>query len=141
MKAVGRTYALLARHEASDAGVDDVLLLTDDDDVCEGPTWNVFWRTDAVLCTPALDAGVLAGVTRAIVLELAAANGLHVREGLFHRNILDDAHEILATMTSAGVVPIRSLDGRALPADTPAADTLHAAYRERLAAEAALDPA
>ena len=140
LKAVGRTYALLARHEASDAGVDDVLLLTDDDYVCEGPTWNVFWRTDAVLYTPALAAGVLAGVTRAIILELAPAHGFHVREGLFHRKTLDEAHEIFATMTSAGIVAIRSLDGRALTADSPAADTLHAAYRDRLAAEAALDP-
>ena len=140
LKAVGRTYALLARHEAQDAGVDDVLLLTDDDQVCEGPTWNVFWRTGALLYTPALDAGVLAGVTRSIILELGAANHLHVREGLFHRSRLDEADEIFATMTSAGIVSIRMLDGRPLPADSPAADTLHSAYRDRIAAEAALDP-
>ena len=140
LKAVGRTYALLARHEAADAGVDDVLLLTDDDYVCEGPTWNVFWRTGAVLYTPALDAGVLAGVTRAIILELATAHGLQLCEGLFPRAGLDDAHEIFATMTSVGIVPFRSLDERVLPADTPSADALHAAYRDRLAAEAARDP-
>jgi branched-chain amino acid aminotransferase len=140
LKAVGRTYALLARHEAADAGVDDVLLLTDDDFVCEGPTWNVFWRTGDTLYTPALHAGVLAGVTRSIILELASASGLHVREGLFNRTVLDEADEIFATMTSVGIVPIRTLDGRALPADTSAADALHSAYRDRLAAEAALDP-
>jgi branched-chain amino acid aminotransferase len=140
LKAVGRTYALLARHEAHDAGVDDVLLLTDDDHVCEGPTWNVFWRTGSILYTPALDAGVLAGVTRTIILELATQNGLIVREGLFHREKLAEADEIFATMTSAGIVSIRALDGRALPADTPAADTLHAGYRDRLTAEVALDP-
>ena len=140
LKAVGRTYALLARHEATDAGVDDVLLLTDDDYVCEGPTWNVFWRTGETLYTPALDAGVLAGVTRSIILELASARGLHVREGLFKRTTLDQADEIFATMTSVGIVPIRTLDGRALPTNTSAAHALHSAYRDRLAAEAALDP-
>ena len=140
LKAVGRTYALLARHEARDAGVDDVLLLTDDDHVCEGPTWNVFWRTGALLYTPALDAGVLAGVTRSIILELAAASGLHVREGLFNRSKLDEADEIFATMTSTGIVPFRTLDGRSLPADASAAATLHDAYRDRLAADAKLDP-
>src|SRR5690606_25632180 len=100
LKAVGRTYALLARQEAADAGVDDVLLLTDHGHVCEGPTWNVFWRRGDTLCTPALEAGVLAGVTRTTVLELAPDMGLRVREGLFDRSDLDHADEIFATMTS-----------------------------------------
>lgn len=140
LKAIGRTYAILARHEATDAGVDDVLLLTDAGHICEGPTWNVFWRTGDMLFTPALEAGVLAGVTRSTLLELAPALGLATREGLFDRHALDDADEIFASMTSVGLVPFRSLDGRDLPAATPTVDALHAAYRDRVREEAALDP-
>lgn len=140
LKAVGRTYALLARHEAVDAGVDDALLLTDHGHVCEGPTWNVFWRRGSTLCTPALDAGVLAGVTRSTLLQLAAELGLRVREELFDRSELDHANEIFATMTSLGVVSFRELDGRLLPSATDTADTLQDAYSRTVAEAAALDP-
>ena len=140
LKALGRTYALLARHEAAEAGADDALLLNDEDHVCEGPTWNIFWRSGQTLFTPALDAGVLAGVTRSLILELAPEAGLAVREGLFLRDELDGADEIFASMTSAGVVPIRSIDGRALPTATPTASSLQLAYTERLRAETAADP-
>jgi branched-chain amino acid aminotransferase len=140
LKALGRTYALLARHEAVDAGVDDALLLTDDGTVCEGPSWNVFWRRGDTLYTPALEAGVLAGVTRSILLQLAPAAGYRVSEGMWPRADLDHADEIFATMTSVGIVACRSLDGRQLPPATPAADSLHERYWHAVAAEAASDP-
>lgn len=140
LKAVGRTYAILAAHEASDAGVDDVLLLTDHGHVCEGPRWNVFWRRGSTLCTPSVDAGVLEGVTRSTILQLAPDFGLRVREGLFDRSELDFADEIFATMTSLGVVPFREMDGRAMPDGTATADALRVAYRRTVAEQAALDP-
>ncbi|HSK21194.1 MAG TPA: aminotransferase class IV [Longimicrobiales bacterium] len=140
IKAVGRTYALLARHEAADAGVDDALLLTDHAHVCEGPTWNVFWRRGTTLCTPALEAGVLAGITRTTLLQLAPGLGLRVREGLFDRSELDHADEIFATMTSVGVVPFLELDGRSLPAAGGTARELRDAYQAVVARECALDP-
>jgi branched-chain amino acid aminotransferase len=140
LKALGRTYALLARHEAADAGVDDALLLAADGSICEGPTWNVFWRTGRTIFTPALDAGVLAGVTRSILLEIAPRLGYAVQEGLWRRAALDDADEIFATMTSVGIVPCRALDGRQLPDSTPAADALLEQYWDVVAGDAAADP-
>jgi branched-chain amino acid aminotransferase len=140
LKALGRTYALLARREAADAGADDALLLTDQGVVCEGPAWNVFWRRGRDLFTPDLAAGVLAGVTRAILLDLADSAGYAVHEGLWPRAYLDDADEIFATMTSVGIVPCRSLDGRPLPAATPAADSLYELYWRAVARETAADP-
>jgi branched-chain amino acid aminotransferase len=141
LKALGRTYALLARHEAAAAGADDALLLTDDGYACEGPTWNIFWRTGDSLCTPALEAGVLAGVTRSVISDLAPAAGLSVREGPFPRPDLDRADEIFATMTSVGIVPVRQLDGRRLPSDTPAADALLPLYWHTVQRDVAADPA
>lgn len=139
LKALGRTYALLARIEAADAGVDDALLLTDAGHICEGPSWNVFWIVGRTLYTPTLDAGVLAGVTRTALIELAAGAGFEVVEGLFPRDHLDQASEVFASMTSVGVVSLRELDGRRLDAQG-GADALQKLYRQRVAAEAAADP-
>jgi branched-chain amino acid aminotransferase len=139
LKAVGRTYALLARIEAGAAGADDALLLTDQQLVCEGPAWNVFWRRGRSLFTPAPDAGVLLGVTRAAVLDLAEDAGFDAVEGLFPRPDLDHADEVFATMTSVGIVSIRQLDGRTLPAATPAADALQPRYWDLVDAECSAD--
>jgi branched-subunit amino acid aminotransferase/4-amino-4-deoxychorismate lyase len=141
LKALGRTYALLARHEAADAGADDALLLTDGGHVCEGPTWNVFWRVGQRLHTPALELGVLAGVTRTVVLQLAEAAGLTCVEGAWQRPALDEADEIFATMTSVGLVPLRALDGRPLPVQTPTVDALQPRYWQLVGVEAQDDPA
>lgn len=140
LKALGRTWGLLARLEAADAGADDALLLNDAGFVCEGPAWNVFWRIGSVLHTPALDAGVLAGVTRSTLLDLAPALGFTVRQGLFDRATLDAADEIFASMTSVGVVSIREIDRRVMPDRTPAADAFLPRYDDLVAAAVARDP-
>ncbi len=121
VKTPGRLHGLVARVEAARAGADDALLLTAGGDLCEGPTWNVFWRKHATLYTPSADTGLLEGVTRAAILELAPALGYPVVQGRFARGTLDDADEIFATMTSSGVVPFMSLDGRSLPPEARAA--------------------
>lgn len=136
IKSLGRLHGLLARFEAADARADDALLLTPDGLVCEGPTWNVFWRVGETLFTPSLDAGVLDGVTRATVLELARAEGMHVIEGTWPRAALDDADEIFATMSSLGCVRVRGLDNRALdPAAATAASVLSQLYWDAVARE------
>jgi branched-chain amino acid aminotransferase len=114
LKALGRVYAILATLEAERAGADDALLLTANREVAEGPTWNFFWRQGNVLRTAALEGGILEGVTRRIIIEIARAEGLSVEEGLWPRAELDQADEAFATMTSQGIVPIRSIDGRQL---------------------------
>lgn len=127
LKSLGRPYALLARAEARAAGVDDALLLTDEGLVCEGPAWTLFWVRDRVLYTPTLGLGVLAGVTRSVLMELAPELGFDVREVSAPRSELDGAQELFATMTSVGIVSIRELDGRTLP-ERGAAELLREAY-------------
>jgi branched-chain amino acid aminotransferase len=121
IKALGRVYAILAHLESEQAGVDDALLLTADGAIAEGPTWNFFWRKGDVVRTAALAGGVLEGVTRGIILQLARDAGYATEEGLWPPADLADADEAFASMTSVGVVPIRSLDGRTFPADDCAA--------------------
>lgn len=139
IKALGRVYAILAHLEAEAAGTDDALLLTADGAIAEGPTWNFFWRKGRQVRTAALDGGVLEGVTRGIILRLAENAGYQTAEGLWPPSDLDDADEAFASMTSVGVVPIRSLDGRAFPADD-CATLIQRKYWEFVASETAGGP-
>jgi branched-chain amino acid aminotransferase len=135
LKSPGRPYAILARLEAEARGADDALLLDERGHVSEGPTWNVFWRRGDTLATPSVECGVLPGVTRAAIMGLARAAGLRPAEGRYSRADLDDADEIFATMSSAGVVAFRSLDGRDLPPSHTAAAGLQRSYWELVARE------
>jgi branched-chain amino acid aminotransferase len=134
LKGLGRSYALLAHFEAEDAGFDDALLLSADGYVAEGSTWNVFWRNGSTLFTPGQGSGILEGVTRGLLIELARTLDYSVEEGIWGRDRLDSADELFATMTSNGVVPIRRLDARTLPSQEAAA-RLQDAYWEAVRQE------
>ncbi|MGH7466652.1 MAG: aminotransferase class IV [Longimicrobiales bacterium] len=136
LKGLGRSYALLAHFEAEDAGFDDALLLSSDGYVAEGPTWNLFWRTGSTLFTPGQASGILEGVTRGLIMDVARREGFTVVEGLFGRDRLDGIDEAFATMTSSGVVPILRLDGTSL-SSRQAAARLQTAYWAQVARELA----
>ena len=133
LKTIGRVHSLLARAERPD-GIDDVLLLTVNGDVCEGPSWSIFWRKGDLLRTPSAAAGALEGVTSATILDLAPGHGFAVEAGVWPRAELDTADEVFATMSSLGVVSVRELDGRTLRSDR-AAHILQQTYWSKVAAE------
>ena len=135
LKGQGRVCSLLAALEAEAAGCDQALLLSTEGIVTEGATWNVFWRAGEVVRTPAESTGLLAGVTRALVLELAEAAGYTVETGAWDRSELDTADEAFATMTSLGLVPLLSLDGRDFPGPRLAVDRLAPLYWDRVRKE------
>src|SRR5205814_904567 len=76
------SYALnmVAVDEARRRGADDALFLGAEGVILEGPTTNVWWRRGRTLCTPALELGILAGVTRALLVRLASELGYGVSE-------------------------------------------------------------
>jgi branched-subunit amino acid aminotransferase/4-amino-4-deoxychorismate lyase len=128
LKGQGRIFSLLARREAEAAGCDQALLLSLDGQVTEGATWNVFWRRGDTIRTPAESTGILAGVTRGVVIDCVEEAGYALEVGVWDRRELDDADEIFGTMTSLGLVPIHTLDGRALPPARPAVERLTSLY-------------
>jgi branched-chain amino acid aminotransferase len=131
LKGQGRVFSLLARLEARRAGCDQALLLSLDGHVTEGASWNVFWRTGGAVRTPAESTGLLPGVTRARVMELVEDAGLTLETGVWDRAELDRADEIFGTMTSLGIVPIHSLEGRDLPESGRVAGTLASLFWTR----------
>jgi len=85
-------------------------ILTDaEGDVAEGPGFNVFALVDGELRTP--DHGVLEGITRLTVLDIAAELGIRTRVARLPARDLARAHEILLSSTAGGVMPVARLDG------------------------------
>ena len=74
---------MAAESEARRRGADDAVFLSREGVVLEGPVTNVWWRVGERLQTPALELGILAGVTRAEVLQVASRLGYGVEEGRY----------------------------------------------------------
>jgi branched-chain amino acid aminotransferase len=98
-----------ALFEAYDRGGTHPILLDGDGHVTEGAGYNVFAVVDGRVLTP--EAGVLEGVTRTTILELAAEEGLEPAALALSEEALRGASELFATSTAGGVMPITALDG------------------------------
>jgi len=110
---------MVAKARARAAGYDEILLIDEFGAVAEGPTTNIFLvdREGAVV-TPSIER-VLLGVTRASVIEIARHDGYLVRETVVRPEQLMDAAEVFLTGTSAGVLPVESIDGRPVGGGAP----------------------
>jgi branched-chain amino acid aminotransferase len=104
----------LAYARERDAG--EAVFLNTRGELCEATGSNVFVIRDGVVRTPPAEAGCLLGVTRALVLELCADNGMPAEESVLGPAQLHDAEEAFLTSSTREVQPIGRVDGRALPA-------------------------
>lgn len=136
-KSVSYATHIAAELEAKARGADDALFADEAGTVLEGPVTNIWWREGDLLVTPSLDLGILAGETRAALLELAPAAGYAVEEGVYPLERLARADEAFTSSSVREVMPVVALDGRAV-ARGPAADTLQRALRELAEAPAGL---
>jgi len=100
---------ILALREAQEAGADDAILLDLAGRVTEGTTSNVFFVQRGVLVTPPLSLGMLEGVTRALFIEIARAQGLILREEPHGPEALAAADEVFMTSTLREAMPVTSL--------------------------------
>jgi branched-subunit amino acid aminotransferase/4-amino-4-deoxychorismate lyase len=119
---------MAAVDEAVRKGGDDALLVGADGTVLEAPTSNVWFREDDRLLTPSLALPLLAGVTRATLLELAPEAGYEVEEGTFELERLLDSDEVFLTSSVREVMPAASIDGHNVEPG-PAAAALQKALR------------
>jgi branched-chain amino acid aminotransferase len=114
IKSLNYLNRLLARLEAIRAGADEAIMLNARGLVAEGTTDNVFIVRNGTLLSPPASDGALEGITREVVLELARELGIPAREESLGTYDLRVADEVILVGTSAGLVAVRSVDGRAL---------------------------
>ena len=112
VKSLNYLAHILAKIEGTQAGADEVLMLDSSGSVAEGSGQNLFVVKHARVRTPAAFAGILKGVTRDVVIELARGAGYDVQETLLNRYDVYTADEAFFTGTAAEVVAIRQVDGR-----------------------------
>jgi len=101
---------ILAKKEASQKGTDEAILLNTDGFVLEGTTRNIFMVKGNTLITPPINSGILPGITRAKILEIAPAVGLKVEEKLVNLDFLKSCDEIFLTSSLIEVMPIVKVD-------------------------------
>ena len=102
----------MAKMEANFAGADEALMLDSSGHVAEGTGQNVFVVKKNVLRIPPLSAGILAGITRGVVMELARQAGHTVVEDMLNRFDIYTADEAFLTGSASEIAPIRCYDGR-----------------------------
>ncbi len=85
-------------------------------ELCEATGSNVFVVVDGVVRTPPLSSGCLAGITRELVLEWCAHEGVEVVDVALPLDVLERADEVFLTSSIKDVFPVSAVDGRALPA-------------------------
>ena len=97
-------------YEAYDRGGYTAVLLDDEGNVTEGPGFNVFAFHEDKLLTPR--SGVLEGITRQTVMDLAEEQGIPARQSMIKAEVLKNALEIFITSTAGGVMPVTTLNGQ-----------------------------
>jgi branched-subunit amino acid aminotransferase/4-amino-4-deoxychorismate lyase len=115
------SYALnmVAVDEAKRRGDDDAVFVSPQGAVLEGPTMNVWWRRGNVLSTPALELGILQGVTRGVVIGLAVDLGYEIEVGVFPLADLAGAEEAFTSSAVRELMPVVALDGQPIGDGAP----------------------
>jgi branched-chain amino acid aminotransferase len=124
IKSCNLLNSVLAVQEAQDKGALEPIMLNAAGDVAEGASSNVFLVKGGVLVTPTLDAGILPGVTREVLIERARALGIEVREATVRVPELLEADEAFITSSLKELAPIRAIDGRPVGDGRPGPVTL-----------------
>jgi len=132
VKSTSYAVNMAAQRAAQTRGADDAVFVGLGGELLEAPTANLWWRSGRVLHTPALDLGILAGVTRAVLIVLAPGAGYRIVEGVFTTDDLVAADEAFLTSSVREVMPVIQVDGVPIGGGRPgpAAAALQAVLRE-----------
>jgi len=130
---------IMALHEARRAGAHEAMMCDAGGRIAEGASSNVFAVRNGGVTTPALEIGLLAGITRRRVIELCRDAGIRVVEGELRAEDLRGADEVFITSSIRGVLAVSAVDETTLPAGAPGPLTrrISELYQRHLAAEAA----
>lgn len=131
MKSGNYLNSVLAYLEAEKKQATDALLCNQEGHITEGTTFNIFYVRRGILATPPLDIGILDGITRRRVIQLALSLNLPVREVRFPKERLYEADEVFITSSIREVFPVSQVDEHRIHQGLPGPMTqkLHHAYR------------
>ncbi len=124
IKSLNYLNNILAKLEGLQAGCQEALMLNHKGEVAECSADNIFVVRDGVLTTPPIDAGILDGITRNAVLELAAEKGIPCREAAMTRHDVFVADECFLTGSAAEVIAVVKVDNRVIGDGKPGPITL-----------------
>lgn len=119
IKSLNYLNNILAKIEGKQAGCVEALMLNHKGEVAECTGDNIFLARNGALLTPPNDAGILEGITRAAVIELARQAGIEVCEVALTKHDVYIADECFLTGTAAEVVPVVKVDSRTIGDGTP----------------------
>ncbi len=114
IKSTSYLLNILVKMEAERAGLDEVLLLNEQGIIAEGSISNVFFVSDSVLLTPPVASGILPGVTRGVVMELARSLAIDIHEVDIKQDDIQNYDESFLTNSVLEIMPlirIRKADG------------------------------
>ena len=115
---------ILAKREAAMVGAFDGLMLNVEGHLTECTASNLFFVQTGRLCTRSVDCGILDGITREVVMQLAREQGLPVEEGRYAPKTLQQAEECFLTNTTMEIMPVREVDGKPIGSGRPGPMTL-----------------
>jgi branched-chain amino acid aminotransferase len=124
IKSMNYLNNILAKIECLNAGAAEGIMLNTDGYVAECTGDNIFIVKDNEVITPPVSAGILIGITRNVVIELAKEAGITVKEEQLTQDDLFNADECFLTGTAAEIIPVANIDGRKIATGEPGKITL-----------------
>ena len=118
-KNLNYAHFVLIKMEALSAGADEAIILDIDGFVNEGPGYNVFVVNKGRLFTPSSSEGILAGITRETVFEIAKQQGIEVIEFRISPYDIYNADEVFFSSTAGSIIPVVEVDGRRIASGIP----------------------
>jgi len=119
MKTLNFLNHIIAKMEAKESGFNEGIMVNTEGFITEGTVSNIFMVKDGSLSTPAKEMGLLPGITRQAVLEIAEAKQMQAEEGKITLNKLLEADEAFLTNSLVEIMPLIEVDGHAVGKGTP----------------------
>jgi len=135
-KTCNKLPQILARAEAEEQGADEALMLNTAGEVAEAASSNLFWVHGNTICTTPLASGILAGVTRGLVIELCQAMLIPCLENRITPQALHAAEGVFLTTSTLEIVSVVALDGQSIKLSA-VIERIRSAYRETVERETA----
>lgn len=125
---------IISKEEAKTGGFDDAILINTKGDIAEGSTSNVFMVKKNELITPSISCGILPGITRSVVIEIAGRMKMKVEERRISPKELLSASEVFLTNSLVEVLPVTKIGAKRIAKGSPGDLTklLHISYQKEV---------